>query len=169
MLFWPALKVTRFGQLKPGDLFVWMRSPGHFVGLKIDGPAPSDKPRALLLSGPEVPLSVPFVCGLHDEKVLLLPENCILQLSTDGADWHADVPDTREACILLAGDKAYIRANCSGIRDWFEPCWVALADGALQPGRPEELGAITTKWRIVLPSESREARVIVAFGEGAEA
>ncbi len=160
----PELTVTRFEQLTPGDLFIFLIREEQYVALAAEDK--NEKGRNLiLLLGPKFPedVSGPHLFPWTAATVISFGKEYELQLPIFPHHWSSQPPDPQQHCILLAGNTAYVRANFSPYPRRFQPCYVRMNDGLVEYGSPPGIGAFALEWEIVTPATIRDGRTVLKF------
>jgi hypothetical protein len=168
----PSMKSLRFEELDPGELFFMNDGSEYHVALAVRDPNsvknPSARDKMTLLLGP--PSSnfkkVPTLTSIVQRTpVVSFGKNYILQLPSDRRLWSATEPSPDARCLVLAGEKACMRAHFPG---YGQPpgvqCYIDVKSGELiadKNGRfayPDGECAYTSDW-IFLTAEN-DARKI---------
>src|SRR5690349_19313202 len=110
MLVAPALAVTRFAQLQPGDLFILPEEEGGFVALKAAAP---DGDMLLVPIGPNFPDGLPYPCLVAERAatVISLGKEYSLRLPTRPESWRLAPPGPETHCIAVTEEGAFVRAS----------------------------------------------------------
>ena len=126
----PDIKVIRFAQLEPGDLFIYPHGEGSCVGMKIVDPT-RDGDELLLLLGPKFPRGVagPGLMPPPTATVISIGKEYVLRLPCRAHAWSAQAPAFDTHCIAIADQKAFIRANYDGGQQVFLPCYIDMEAG----------------------------------------
>jgi len=133
----PELKVTRFAQLKPGELFLYFHDDGASVGLAAKNPVQfgdmsivSLGPKFLpTVGGPTI--DSPQNSPGYRSALLSYGSDYVLRLPVSSQAWRSGTPGADLPCIAVAQEDIYIRANCVPPGQEFRPCYVAVKEGKI--------------------------------------
>jgi len=130
MLIAPQLAVTRFAQLRPGDLFIYPYGEDAFVALKVMAP---DGDMLFMPMGPGFPDGLTYPRLLHEPAatVISFGKDYILRLPTRPKSWRSEPPPAETHCIVMAEDGAYVRASFVPEKMGYRACYVALGSGTI--------------------------------------
>jgi hypothetical protein len=167
----PALNVTRFAQLNPGELFMFRHEDGACVGFAVCDPAQNDE-KLLLPLGPNLPNGARYatLISARGFTTISFGGEFTVRLPTQADAWVDSPPPHDQHCILVAGDRPYFRANYAHDESRFVDCYVDIADGriftagsgaAQQIATPRGIAAYAIKWKLV--TNEGEPRVILAY------
>ena len=150
MDYFPKFDVTRFEQLKSGDLFFIELGGVRVVALKaIDTQNDGDK--LMVLLGPNFPTNespgalAPRVAA----TVVSIGSNYSVSLSTDPSTWTVAPPAHDVVALYLQDHQLYVRANFGRPHD-FQPCHVRMSDGEVVYGSARGIGAYVSQWEIAV-------------------
>jgi hypothetical protein len=168
----PSLKVTRFAQLEPGNLFIVPNGDEALVATVAEDPTQNGE-RLMLTLGPTFPAETngPSLLRCPGMTVLSLAKAYVLRLPCQPHGWLDNEPPPDKYCILVNETSAYWRANFNSGRDrGFKACYIDVATGLIQTaGRgplrqfamPSGLATFAVAWEIV--TTEKEPRVILAY------
>jgi len=154
----PAMKIARFAQLEPGDLFIYPYGEGSCVGMKIVDPT-RDGDVVLFLLGPEFPrgMAAPGLLPPPTATVISFGKEYVLRLPCHARAWSAVAPAFDIHCVGMTDQKAFIRANYDAGQQAFQPCYIDLEAGRVHAtmsgafGRPSPLQgspAFALEWEL---------------------
>ena len=155
----PTIRVTRFAQLEPGDLFILRRQHERYVGLMVRDSAENGQ-TFLLPIGPSLPrfMTYPSLTVDPGTTVISFGKDYILSLPTDPAAWEDEPPPASVTAIAVTDAGVFLRCNFLPHRDQFRACYVDLTDGEIcirgtgtSAAYAEPLGirAYATRWELL--------------------
>ena len=168
----PDLKVTRFAQLAPGDLFICPHGDVAFVAMVAKDPT-EDGEKVMVPLGPVFPDGVngPSLVRRARTTVIAFGKEYALRLPTHARGWRANEPASDISCILVTENGAYLRANFRPPQHGeFSACYIDIATGLVQTtgtgpqqqfAPPRGLAAFAVAWEIV--TTEKEPRMILAY------
>jgi hypothetical protein len=129
MLVTPSLSVTRFAQLKPGDLFISQFGEMSFVALAAADP---DGDLLMVPLGPHFPdgLDGPSLVGSSGANVISFGKEYGLRLPARPGSWRLTPPDAGTHCIVAAEGGPFVRANFVAPPN-YKPCYVSFDTGKI--------------------------------------
>jgi hypothetical protein len=148
----PELIVTRFEQLTPGDLFIFLIREESYIALAAKEKSGDGKNLVLVL-GPQFPegINAPHLFPWTAATVVSFAKEFQLRLPTDPHHWSTLPPGPEQHCVLLSANVPYFRANYSPYPGRFQPCYVRVSDGTIEYGIPTGIAAFAVDWEIVAP------------------
>ena len=150
----PIVKMSRFAELRAGDLFISFEYGAACLAMK--GVYPEmDSDAIILLLGPQLPTEMgkgPRVIGERRSSVVALGNDFVLHLPVCPEGWTNQPPPSDVACVIMLDDKAYIRANSGTRPGEVQMCWVEASTGVLRYGLPRGDAAYAVDWKIVIES-----------------
>ncbi len=167
----PALKVTRFAQLEPGELFIFHHTEGSCVAIVAADPIENDEKIPVAL-GPSLPRSINYpslIPGIPG-AVICFGKDYLIRLPVHANGWLNAPPGPEKHCILVTEQGTYIRANFNLQQNPYRECYIDIATGMIfsegsgpfqRYATPRGSHAFATEWEITT-SES-EPRVILAY------
>jgi hypothetical protein len=160
----PPARVTRFEQLEPGDLFLYLQGREHFYALKTEKPKNGDQSQMVLL-GPNFfgEVAESFLVAWQPATVVSFGKSCSILLSNDPASWASAGSTRSRVCLAIAGDRAYICTNGGLSSQHYFPCFVDVKTGAIVEKQLPELAAFTNAWEIVVLGANHPPRRILKY------
>ena len=160
----PAVRATRFEQLDPGDLFVFMDGRQTFYALKTQSPASGDRTSMVLL-GPSFIQDVPesFLVPWQPVTVLSLGRNFSILPSLNSASWSPSGPSRKPVCLAVAEEGTYICTNGGPSPQHYFPCFVDVKTGAIVQRHLSGSSAFTNDWEIVALAGNHAPRPILKY------
>jgi hypothetical protein len=166
----PALRATRFSQLKPGELFIFPHDSSSVVALAAADPSRDGDLCAIPLGPALPPELIARIANLagHTGVVSYGPE-FVVQLPSRPDGWPVQVPPPDKACFVLSEQGLYLRANFYPEPPGFQACFVDMKDGKILTSsemiRPEFLTprnicGFAAEWALL--TREAEARVILS-------
>ncbi len=127
----PALALTRFEKLNPGDLFLSRHSNGFTIALVVTLNPIADDAKLIFPLGPTFSPDAPIASVVPPPPgrfcVLSFGAQYTLRLPIRADAWTTKEPQSLDPCVLVAEDGTYLRANfLSGGR-----CHVRAKDGRI--------------------------------------
>jgi hypothetical protein len=158
----PNLKVVRFDQVAPGDLFIVHDGTGPHVAIAVKEKSTDTMLMLILSPASAVAVSVHILTGLPSHTlVVFFSKDYTIRLPCDARVWFNAEPQSQN-CLVLSQDKLYIRA-VSGPAGRATPCYIDINDGVLLMGgsgvfaRPTGDCAYAVEWSFwTTESEPRE-------------
>jgi hypothetical protein len=158
----PTLRVTRFEQLEPGDLFMLFSGEERFYALKTFPAKGGDDARMVVL-GPR------FVAGDDESFLLSWQASTVLSYgggfsivpSTRPEDWFESGDRRVSVCLAVADEQAYLCTNGGSSRSAYVPRFVNLATGAVE--RHLSNAVFTAHWRIDMAFADRPPPTLLEF------
>lgn len=160
----PSVRVTRFEQLEPGELFIYMDGTHTFYALKTQPPATGDKSTMVVL-GPSFPedLKEAFLLPWQPATVLSLGKNFSILPSLDPASWSLQGPGRAPVCLAVAEGSTFICANGGASPQRYFACFVEVETGAIVEGRLQGHAVFTGAWEIAVQSPNHPPRSILRY------
>jgi len=167
----PSLRVTRFAQLEPGDLFILRRREERYVGLTVHD-ATEEGQKLLLPIGPTLPnfMTYPTLISDPGATVISFGKDYTARLPIGPGAWEDDEPPAAVTAIAVAEDGVFLRCNFSNHPHHFQACYVDLKDGEICAtgrgrgavyARPNGIRAFATHWDFITIEEP--ARSILTY------
>lgn len=160
----PPVKVARFEQLEPGDLFIFMDRVEKSYAIKTQQPRNGDRSQMVLL-GPVFPqdVSESAIVGWQPVTTLSFGKNYSILLPTDSKSWSLSRLDQTSVCLAIADGEAYVCTNGAAYaRDYFR-CFVEVGTGKILERSPPGEIAYTTDWEIAVLSAKHPPRTILKY------
>jgi hypothetical protein len=166
----PKLKIDRFAQLHPGELFLFEYGNARCVGLVAEYRDP-DPQNLLLPLGPIFPGNDPGPRLMSGHfAAVSFGRDFTIRLPVDPKNWTDKEPDRDCNCLTLSENGLYFRANGNPDPDGrFVPCFLNAANGvveviqgSLPPGRftrPAGTLAFALAWEI-LTTEAKPRTIL---------
>ncbi len=161
----PPLQVTRFEQLKPGDLFIHLDGKLTFYALRTHPTANGDRSTMVLL-GPS------FIQGYNESCILpwqpatvvSLGKNFSILPSLNPSSWLLAGSTRSPVCLAITDQSVYICTNGGhSSRDYF-PCFVDVKTGEIFERRPPgSVAVFTGAWEIVALDSRDPPRSILNY------
>lgn len=162
----PVLKVDRFAQLAPGDLFIFNHNNGSCMALKVADPA-NDGDKLILPLGPTFPagISGPTLMSPQDMTVVSFGKDYTLKLPTEATGWVVSEPAPNLHCFVVNERGVYARANFAPPGKSFRWCFVEIGSGSILSKEssyivPASPRAYAIEWALV--TDEAEPRAIVS-------
>ena len=158
----PPVNITRFEQLEPGDLFIYMSDRGSCYALKTEKTRDGD-PSDILILGPEFPYDAKESALLkwQPTTVVSFGKSYQIILPTNPSAWFLN-GDTRTAiCLAVCGEDVYVCTNGGSSPGRFFQCFVDMKTGRIIENRLPGISAYTNQWKIALPGV--EVRTILDY------
>jgi len=161
----PKVTATRFEQLKPGDLFIFLENGWSCIALATQDPDTVGG-KLILLLGPQFPkeMNGPHLIGWGSVTVVSFGNEYELRLPTFPNLWSDIEPPANEFCALLADDVPFFRANFSPTANHYRACYVRVGDGAVSFRRPPGIQAFALSYEILVPKMDQGLAAILKSG-----
>lgn len=160
----PKIEVTRFEQLKPGDLFICLFDEGACLALKAEDPERNGD-KLILPLGPIFPAEsggIPLLLSGRGVTVISFGRDYILRMPVDASGWTARMPERNKVSMMVADGNTYIRAFFDPSPD-SKPCWVRLDNGLIAYSGIGGIPVFATSWEIVLADAYDRPRVVLKY------
>jgi hypothetical protein len=160
----PPARVTRFEQLEPGELFLYLEGRQRFYALKTERPKSGDQSQMVLL-GPTFfgEIAESFLVAWQPATVVSFGKNCSILLSNGPESWVSTGSTRRPVCLAIAGEKTYICTNGgSSPHDYF-PSYVDVKTGGIIEARLPDSAAFTNTWEIAVLGNNHPTRTILRY------
>jgi hypothetical protein len=129
----PDLKVTRYAQLKAGELFLYSHENGFSVAIAAVNPLELGDLYIVTL-GPKFPAAMAGPT-IHAPKggssLLSYGIDYVLRLPAGSQAWSSEPPADGLPCVAVAQEDIYIRANAAPPGRGFHPCYVSAKQGRI--------------------------------------
>jgi hypothetical protein len=160
----PSAVVTRFEQLEPGDLFLYMQGEHKFYALKTQQPPNGDRSTMVTL-GPSLLLnsSESFLLPWQAATVMSLGKNFSILLPTEVSAWSAMGPNRTPVCLAVAEETAFICTNGGAGPNQYFACFVDVKTGAIREARLQSAAIFTNSWQIAVLGANHPPRTILKF------
>jgi hypothetical protein len=158
----PPVRVTRFEQLEPGELFIYIDRNHTFYALRTLPPATGDKSTMVVL-GPSFPEQESFLLPWQPVTVLSLGKDFAIVPSLDPSSWSMDGPSRDPVCLAIADGAAYICTNGGLPSQRYFACFVDVKTGAIVEGRLPGYAVFTGSWEIAMLSATHPPRAILKY------
>ena len=160
----PAMRVARFEQLEPGELFLCVDGRDPFYAIKTQKPSSGDRNEMVLL-GPKFVHDVTesFLVAWAPVTVLSFGKTFTIVLPNDPASWSVTGPSREPLCLAISGDSTYICTNGGDSPQRYFPCFVDVKTGAIIERRLPEVAAFTNTWEIAALGADHLPRAILKF------
>lgn len=160
----PPVVATRFEQLEPGDLFLYLNEQTAFYGLKTKQPASGD-PCSMVTLGPPFYQQVKesFLLPWQPATVLSFGKTCTIQLGTNPAAWFTTGTTRSPVCLAVAGQKLYVCCNGGPGPNRYLPCFVDVSTGEIVERRLQGIVAYTNTWEIAVLGNNHPPRIVLKY------
>jgi hypothetical protein len=165
MLMTPGLKVDRFEQLEPGELFICPRLQGPCLALKAEDPERNGEKLVLPLSNIQRGGNEPRLYRPSPMTTISLGKDYTIKLPTTPDGWSVEDPDAEVFCLVIFHDVVFFRANFSFDPKVFNQCLVRASDGIVVCRGVPGIPAYALRWEIVIPDGSLPARSVLQHPE----
>jgi hypothetical protein len=147
----PSAKVTRFEQLEPGELFLYIDGRYTFYALKTQQRSSGNQSMMVMLGPSFIEDSKEaFLLPWQGATVLSLGRNFSIILPTEAAAWSWKGPSRVAVCLAISEDAAFICANGGFSPQQYFPCFVDVKTGAVIEGRIPASALFTNTWEIAV-------------------
>jgi hypothetical protein len=129
----PDLIVTRYAQLKAGELFLYSHEKGLSVAIAAANPVELGDLYIVTL-GPKFPptMTGPTIHSPNGSSSLLsYGGEYVLRLPAGSQAWSSEPPAAGLPCVAVAQEDTYIRANAAPPGRGFHPCYVSAKQGRI--------------------------------------
>ena len=160
----PPVRVARFEQLEPGELFIYFDAKQTLYALKTQQPASGDR-SAMVLLGPSFiqDIEESFLVPWQPATVLSFGRNFSVLPSLDPTSWSLAGSTRRPVFLAVADENVYICTNGGPSPQHYLPCFVEVKTGAIIEGRLPGSAAFTATWEIALLSTKHPPRSILKY------
>jgi hypothetical protein len=149
----PKVRIDRFTQLDPGDVFVYLDDEANGEQL-------------ILPLGPTYPPGTggPRLVMPEGFTVISYGKDYILRLPSATDAWSQRAPADDVVCIAVTSDETFFRGNCSPLGE-FVTCFVRASDGRVlyqrMPSIMPSIMAYALKWEIAAKESGQFEQVLV--------
>jgi hypothetical protein len=167
MKMFPIPTVTRFEQLKPGDLFFMELSGVRFSALKAVDADP-DGHTLMVVLGPKLSddIAPGTLMKWQGSTVISLAQNFTVLLPTEPKGWATEAPDTTILPLMLAEGELYIRAKFSAHGyGRLVSCVVKLSNGQVLYNQHFGTAAYALSWEVAIEDELGALRSVLKMGQ----
>jgi hypothetical protein len=161
----PPLRVDRFEQLEPGDLFMQWDGQRTSYALKTQPMLRGDR-NAMVLLGPTFIQEVreSYIVPWQPLTVVSLGKDFSILPSLDPASWLFNGSTRAPICLAIAEDRVYVCTNGGPSPQHYMACFVEVKTGAIFERRlPGSLAAFTCDWEIVVSSPNHVPRSVIKY------
>jgi hypothetical protein len=146
----PTLKIERFAQLSPGDLFVCVDATQSYLAMKAIDRGRGDN--LILALGPDFPHGIkgPHLLQEIGVTTASFGKEFVLRLPVTPDGWTETPPPAHAPCLLISSEKVFFRANFGSPPDEFKPCFVNAATGEVIFSALPQIAAYAVHWDIVI-------------------
>jgi len=158
----PPVNITRFEQLEPGDLFIYMSKHGSCYALKTEK-AKDEDPSDILILGPDFPYEPKesMLLRWQATTVVSFGKSYSIILPTKPSEWFLDGNTRTPVCLAICGEDVYVCTNGGISPGHFFPCFVEVKTGKIIEKKLPGITAYTNQWKIALPGV--EVRTILEY------
>jgi hypothetical protein len=158
----PQARMTKFSDVQPGDLFLYMDGQNKFYAIRTQGPQTT-----MVMLGPSFhppDVTEAFLFAWDVSTVLSFGKDYSILLPTDAASWVWS-GQTRSPPIWLAvaGDSMFICANGGRSSQNYFPCFVDVKTGAILGRSLPGTSVYTNTWEIAVLGNNYPPRTILKF------
>jgi hypothetical protein len=160
----PPVRATRFEQLEPGDLFIFMDRQHAFFALKTQQPPTGDRSTMVLL-GPTFigDVAESFLVPWQPATVLSLGKAFSILPSLDTVSWSPTGPNRTPVCLAVVGEDVYICTNGGPSPQHYIPCFVDIKTGAIIERHLPGIPAFTNTWEIAVLHANHPPQSILKY------
>jgi hypothetical protein len=128
----PKVRIDRFAQLSPGDLFIFAHENGMCVAIKVVDPANDDDMLVIPL-GSTFPTNItcPTLMSEQTMTVIAFEKDYALRLPSQANGWCVDAPPPDKHCFAVTERGIYLRTNFAPTGNPFQACYVDIKSGAV--------------------------------------
>jgi hypothetical protein len=158
------MRVTRFEQLDPGELFLSIDGPKNVYAMKTEKRPTRDRNEMVLL-GPQFVQNVAesSLVPWQPVTVLSLGNAFTIILSNDPASWSLTRLNRQPVWLAIAGSSTYICTNGGESPMNYFSCFVDIKTGAVIEGSLPDTAAFTNTWEIVVLGADHLPRTILKY------
>lgn len=156
----PPFRMIPFGQVQPGDLFLFMDGRHQFYALKT-----TDDRTPTVLLGPSFleEARESFLLPWNTGMVLSLSKNFSILLPTEASAWSWSGSRRTPVWLGVAGDDTFICTNGGMARQHYFPCFVNVETGAVIERSLPGTSVYTDQWEIAVLGTHHPPRTILKF------
>jgi hypothetical protein len=160
----PSVKIERYEQLKPGDLFSFRHHKTTSFALKCAKNRDGD-PEEMVILGPHFPYPQPVAAIVPWEAVTVVSygSDFTVMLPTNPDSWVENGGTEKAVCLAVGKDGNFICADGGKVPGMHALCFVDVATGRiLDKGRPS-MALYTYDWAIGVPGPGSKLTELVRF------
>jgi hypothetical protein len=160
----PPVRVARFEQLEPGELFIYIDGTQKFYALKTQQPSSGDRSTMVLL-GPSFiqDIKESILVPWQPVTVLSFGKSFSVLPSLDLASWSLAGSTRQSVCLAVADADVYICTNGGSSPHQYFPCFVEVKTGAIIEGHLPGTAAFTATWEIAVLGTKHPPRSILKY------
>ncbi len=160
----PPVNVTRFEQLKPGQIFVFFDHTSPCYAIKT-AKSPNRDRSDMVLLGPGFSTEVPNATLLswQPATVAVMGRDLTLVLATDPSKWFTDGDRRAPVCLAVCGEDVFVCANGGPTPQRYLACYINLRTGDIVEGRLPSIAAFTRSWRLAAPTGDGSSMTLLEY------
>lgn len=164
MEIFPPVKVTRFEQLKPGDLFIYPDKRQSCFAIKVEKQSADDSSGMVVL-GPNFPdgISESFILEWQPATVISFGKEYSILLPQAPDLWFLSGSLREPVCIAVCEQRAYVCANGGSNEQRFLQCFVEFSTGKLVERQLPGHVAYTNNWEIVISHQNLTTQPLIKY------
>lgn len=158
----PSVRIARFEQLQPGDLFVLLGHQQPCLALKTAKAKDGDREEMVLL-GPAFPHDIKEATIVPWEATTTVSygQDYSLLLPTDPSAWFQDGDTRTPICLAVTDEDVFVCANGGNHSQRFFQCYVNLRTGEISENKISNIKALTRTWELVIAEPRHEPRSLL--------
>ena len=159
----PPVQTSRFEQLEPGDLFIYLEGGAPSYALKTL-PLESGDRSMMALLGPSFTQEPreSLLVSWQATTVLSVGKEFSILPSLDAASWSSQGPSRAPVCLAVAEGETYICANASPLAQRYLPHFINVKTGAIRASCPR-LAVFSSTWAITTLSGKHRPRLLIRY------
>ena len=164
----PPVKIERFEQLQPGDLFVYMNEGAGCFALKLERERDND-PNKMVFIGPDFPhdMKESYILPWQKATVVSHGKNFNIVLPGRAASWKPQTEMRKPVCLAVIEKEVFFCTNGGTSPEHYIPCYIGAATGKIHMSRPAGSIAFTHDWKITVPGPSDTSLSLLKYGMSA--
>ena len=161
----PEVKVARFEQLEPGDLFIYMNDRAPCFALKTQKDTQSGDDEGLVILGPQFPYDAEesFLMPWRAATALSYGKDYTVVLPTKPSAWKTTGSTRAAVHLAIAEGEVFVCANGGLSPSDFYQAYVEMKTGRIIPKRLHATALFTNEWEIVIPGPDGRSRTLLKY------
>jgi hypothetical protein len=164
MDFLPKVKIDRYEQLEPGELFSARNHDISFFALKCAKGKDADRNEMVVL-GPNFPYSTheSFLLPWNGLTTISYGADFTVVLPTSADAWTESADERKPVCLAICKDELYICTNGAESPYRHYACYVHIGTGHILSQRLPAYALYTHDWDIRIPGPNNRLASLIKF------
>ncbi len=159
----PAARATRYEQLEPGELFLFMEGTHSTYALKTLQQGDRDRNRMVVLGPSFLDAGESFLLGWQATTVLSFGKDHSIFLPTEATVWAPRPLDRSQVWLAVAEERTFICTNGGPSPQHYFACFVDVATGEIVEQGLRGAAVFTNTWEIAVLGANHPPRTILKY------